>query len=271
MLSLFILAALAYGAATFAYGTRTQSDDPPALGTDAEPPGRWGRLTLALAALLHVFAIGAQCVHGDHPLKNIYLATSFGTLIAVGGFVALSRGRKLEALGPLMAPIGLCGLVLGVIFSGAERESLVPGAAGVASAHVGFASAGLAGFTLAAGVAGLYLIMERRLRRKVFRPGGGGMSLNALDRLHHRLVLLVTPIFTLAIVTGVLWIVDAGGTSHLAGRAFELAAAAIAWISSVALLVSRAIWGTRGRRSAWMTLVAFAAMLLIVVWYGVNT
>jgi ABC-type uncharacterized transport system permease subunit len=269
MLLLFIIAALAYGAATFAYGSRVGAD-PPALGT-ADPGGRWGRILLALAAALHVAAIGAQCVQGDHPLKNIFLATSFGTLITVGGYLALSRGRRLDALGPLMAPLGLVGLALGVVFSGAGRPPVVPGAAGVASAHVGFASAGLAGFTLAAGVAGLYLIMERRLRRKVFRPGGGGMSLHALDRLHHRLVLLVTPVFTLAIVTGVLWIVDAGGTSGLAGRAFEIAAAGIAWVSSVALLVSRAVWGTRGRRSAWLTLTSFAAMLLIVVWYGVNT
>lgn len=269
MLLLFILAALAYGAATFAYGSRVGAD-PPAPGAP-DPGGLWGRLALAIAAALHASAIGMQCVQGDHPLKNIFLATSFGILITVGGYLLLSRGRRLEALGPLMAPLGLVGLALGVVFSGAGRPSSVPGAAGVASAHVGFASAGLAGFTLAACVAGLYLIMERRLRRKVFRPGTGGMSLNALDRLHHRLVLLVTPVFTLAIVTGVLWIVDAGGTSGLSGRAFELAAAAIAWVSSVALLVSRAIWGTRGRRSAWLTLTAFCAMLLIVVWYGVNT
>jgi ABC-type uncharacterized transport system permease subunit len=265
MLGLFIVSAIAYGAATYAYGSHAETgDEPTGLG-------RFGRLLLACAALFHVLAIGAQCVDGDHPLKNIFLATSFGALIAVGGFLGLSRNRKLEALGPLMAPLGLVGLVLGVLFSKMGAEPTVPGAAGVASAHVALASVGFAGFTLAAGVSGLYLVMERRLRRKQFKPGTGGMSLSALDRLQHRLVLMVTPVFTLAIVTGVLWILDLGGWSQLSGRAFEVAAGGIAWLCSAGLLISRAVWGTRGRRAALLTLVAFGAMLLIVGWYGVNT
>jgi ABC-type uncharacterized transport system permease subunit len=163
-------------------------------------------------------------------------------------------------------------LALGVVFHDVTGNAgTVPGGQAVGSAHVAFASAGLAGFTLAAGVAGLYLGMERRLRSKQFRPGGGGISLQGLDRLHHRLVLLVTPVFTLAIVTGVLWTVEAGGLSQLRGRMFEVAAAGVAWAASVVILVSRAIWGTRGRRSAWLTLVAFLATLLVVVSYGVRS
>jgi ABC-type uncharacterized transport system permease subunit len=124
---------------------------------------------------------------------------------------------------------------------------------------------------LAATVAGLYLVVERRLRTKRFRPGRQGMSLTGLDRLHHRLVLLVTPVFTLAIVTGVLWILEMGGPERLLqSRLFEIAAAGIAWLVSVSLLISRATRGTRGRRSAWLTMLAFLAIVLIVVSYGVR-
>jgi ABC-type uncharacterized transport system permease subunit len=275
MLILFILAALAYGAATFAYGSRTgQVDRDEDQRDEDQGPFRYARLLLAIASALHFLAIGAQCVQGDHPLKNIYLATSFGTLIAVGGYLALARpGRGLDALGPVLAPLGLVALALGVVFHDVTGTTAgtVPGGQAVGSAHVAFASAGLAGFTLAAGVAGLYLAMERRLRRKQFRPGGGGLSLQGLDRLHHRLVLLVTPVFTLAIVTGVLWTVEVGGLEQLRGRMFEVAAAGVAWVASVVLLVSRAVWGTRGRSSAWLTLVAFLATVLIVVSYGVRS
>ncbi len=265
-LVLFILSALAYGAATFAYGSERAEDR-----SREDGPKRWARLVLALAGVLHFSAIGAQCVEGDHPFKNIFLATSFGTLIAVGCYLPLSARGRLQPLGAVMAPLGLVGLVLGVVFSGLG-EGAVPGAKGLAAAHIGLASLGLAGFALAAGVASLYLVAERRLRNKVFRPGRGrgGMSLTGLDRLHHRLVLLVTPIFTLAIVTGVLWILELGGPASLGGRAFELAAAGIAWLASVGLLVARAARGTRGRRAAMLTLTAFVAILGIVVWYGVN-
>lgn len=263
-LVLFILSALAYGAATFAYGAERTDD----RGRD-EGAAPWGRLVLAIAAALHFSAVGAQCVEGDHPFKNIFLTTSFGALIAVGCYLPLSRRGRLQPLGAVMAPLGLIGLVLGVVFSGLG-EGAVPGAKGIASAHVGLASLGLAGFALAAGVASLYLVAERRLRNKVFRPGRTGMSLTGLDRLHHRLVLLVTPIFTLAIVTGVLWILELGGPSSLEGRVFELAAAGVAWLASVGLLVARAARGTRGRGAAVLTLVAFGAIVGIVVWYGVN-
>lgn len=269
MLILFILAALAYGAATFAYGSRTADDE----RSDDHGAFRYARLLLAAAAALHFFAVGAQCVQGDHPLKNIYLATSFGTLIAVAGYLVLARpGRGLDALGPVLAPVGLVGLALGVVFHDVTGTAgTVPGGQALGTAHVGFATAGLAGFTLAAGVAGLYLAMDRRLRRKQFRPGAAGLSLQGLDRLHHRLVLLVTPVFTLAIVTGALWTVEVGGIEPLRGRVFEVAAALVAWAASVMLLVSRAIWGTRGRRSAWLTLVAFLATILVVVSYGVRS
>ncbi len=263
-LTLFILSALAYGAAMFAYGA-PRADE---RGREGSPP-RWGRLALALAAAVHVGAIGAQCVEGDHPFKNIFLATSFGALIAVALYLPLARRGRLEALGAVMAPLGLAGLVLGVVFSGLG-EGEVPGAKGLAAAHVGLASLGLAGFALAAGVASLYLVAERRLRNKVFRPGRGGMSLTGLDRLHHRIVLLVTPIFTLAIVTGVLWILELGGPSSLEGRLFELAAAGIAWLASVGLLIARAARGTRGRGASLLTLTAFVAIVGIVVWYGVH-
>ncbi len=268
ILPLFLIAALAYGAASFAYGA--DAGEP----SDAGSPGerairRRARPLLASGAIAHLVLIGLQCVDGDHPLKNIFLATSFGALVTSFGYLMLSRGRNLDALGIVVAPVGLGGLALGVVFSSVSAATL-PTGSGIASAHVAFASAGLAGFTLAAAVAGLYLVTERRLRRKQFRPGTRTMSLTGLDRLHHRLVLLVAPVFTLAIVTGVLWILQAGGPHMLRGRLFEIVAAAIAWGASVGLLVMRAAWGSRGRQSAWLTISAFLAVVLIVVSYGVR-
>lgn len=266
ILLLFIGAALAYGAATYAYGAE-MGDATQSMST--MPMRRRGRPLLAAGAVLHTLLIGLQCTDGDHPLKNIFLAANFAALVTALGYLGLSRGRRLDPIGAVIAPVGLLGLALGVAFSSVGGTA-IPSGSGIPSAHVAFASAGLAGFTLAAAVAGMYLVTERRLRNKQFRPASGAMSLTGLDRLHHRLVLLVTPVFTLAIVTGVLWVLQAGGTHVLAARAFEIAAAAIAWIASVALLVMRIAWGSRGRTSAWLTIMAFGAVVLIVVWYGVR-
>lgn len=263
MLPFFILAALAYGAASFAYGAGTDE------GSSVK---QWARALLAAAALLHLGTVGAQCVHGNHPFKSVYLATSLGLLIAVAGFLAISAKRRpMRALGAVLAPLGLISLTLGVVMGPADTD---PNSisAGLLRTHIALATVGVSGFTLAAGVAGLYLGMERRLRTKQFKPAEqSGVSLRGLDRLHWWLVLLVTPVFTLAIVTGSVVLLRAGGLEMLSERVIELVAAAIAFLATSASLVSRAVWGLRGRKAAWLTMVAFLCMALILVFYGVRS
>ncbi len=255
-LATFILAALAYGAASFAYGVE-------------EEQRRGARTLLAVAAALHLACIGALCLEGEHPFKSVFLAASLGGFFAVSSYLVFLRGTP-ASLGALMSPVGLAGVVLGVLFSGQDATPL-PGSHAIAKVHLGFATAGLAGFTLAAGLAAVYLVMEHRLRQKSFRPGQGGMSLTAVDRLHHRVVLLVTPVFTLAIVTGVLWIFQLGGPGMLRGRMFEVVASVFAWAASIAVLLARAAFGTRGRQSAWLTVASFVSVVLVMGFYGVRS
>ena len=113
--------------------------------------------------------------------------------------------------------------------------------------------------------------MERRLRTKQFTPGQSGISLTGLDRLHWWLVLLVTPVFTVAIVTGALTLLHHEGMQMLSDRGLELAAAAIAFLASTISLVARAAWGLRGRKAAWLTMIAFVCMCLILVSYGLRS
>ncbi|PRP96731.1 cytochrome c biogenesis protein CcsA [Enhygromyxa salina] len=262
MLPFFILAALAYGAASFAYGAGT---------SEGSSIKQWARALLAGAALLHTATVGAQCVEGNHPFKSVFLATSLGLLIAVAGFLAISAKRRpMRALGAVLAPFGLIGLTLGVVMGPADGVGAGVGA-GVVRAHIALATVGVSGFTLAAGVAGLYLGMERRLRTKQFQPTESGISLLGLDRLHWWLVLLVTPVFTLAIVTGAIALLRVGGPQMLSGRLIELVAAGVAFIATSAALISRAVWGLRGRKAAWLTMVAFLCMVLILVSYAVRS
>jgi ABC-type uncharacterized transport system permease subunit len=266
MLPFFILAALAYGAASFAYGAGTD---------ESSSIKRWPRALLAAAAVLHLGTVGAQCVDGNHPFKSVFLATSLGLLIAVIGFLAISATRRpMRALGAVLAPLGLIGLTVGVVMGPSATQHEV--SAGVVRTHIALATLGVAGFVLAAGVAGLYLGMERRLRTKQFQPGQSGIaqsgiSLTGLDRLHWWLVLLTAPVFTLAIVTGAIALLREEGVEMLSARAVEITAAGVAFLATTVSLVSRAAWGLRGRKAAWLTMVAFVCMALILIWYGVRS
>src|SRR5690606_18193830 len=110
--------------------------------------------------------------------------------------------RPMRALGAVLSPVGLVGLTVGVVMGPVAHVFTGQLPPGIVAIHIGASIVGVAGFALAAGVAGLYLAMERRIRAKDFRPGEGGMSLLGLDKLHYRIVLLVTPVFTIAIITG---------------------------------------------------------------------
>ncbi|MEZ4385674.1 MAG: cytochrome c biogenesis protein CcsA [Nannocystaceae bacterium] len=258
----FILAALTYAGASLAFAVERSGDS-----ERARTLARW---LLAVAALLHFITIGAQSAGGAHPFGTVWRVSSFGAMITVALFFVVARGRSLAAIGALLAPLGLLGLVAGVALD-VDPASRVPASVGLTRLHIGLATAGLAAFILAGVVAAIYLTMERRLRSRKFKPGKGpGISLTGLDRLHHRVMMAATPIFTLAIITGVLWIVRAGGVASLGDRWFELAIGGVAWIASVAVLAMRAAFGIRGRRAAILTLVAFGCTLAILGYYGVR-
>lgn len=262
MIPLFILAALAYGASTFAYGAAGRGEE----GVAPLAP----RIALSGAAALHFATIGAQCVHGDHPFRSIFLVSSFGVWVAVVAYLVISwRGRAMRALGAALAPLGLVGLTLSVVL-GPQATGALPAAPNLLTAHVALASIGLAGFVLAAGVAGLYLAMDRRLRAKKFRPDAGGMSLSGLEQLHYWIMLFVTPVFTLAVVTGALLLLREDGAELFARRGVEMVAAGVAWVASLAVLVSRVAWNLRGRNAAWLTMLGLISVLVIVVAYGVR-
>lgn len=271
MVPLFIAAALAYGAASFFYGA-VQANDASAQGEKKS----WPRWILLGAGLLHFCFIGTQSAAGAHPFESIYLALSLGSFTAVVGYLIISnKDRPMRGLGASLAPAALVTMTLSwaVDFDLAEGEAVIAGSRELLSVHIGLATLGLAVFSLAAGVAGLYLAMRRRLRQKVFRPGEEkqGLSLEGLERLHFWLVVIALPIFTLAVATGGLVLVDDGGLAMLKERGIEILAAGVAWIASVAVLVSRIGLGLRGRRAAWLTITAFAAIVVIVISYGVRS
>jgi ABC-type uncharacterized transport system permease subunit len=272
---LFILAALGYGAATVAYGLdpdETEGASRSQVARNSSSRQRRARLLLALAGLLHFCTIGAQCMRGEHPFGSVFLAGSFGALLAVVGYCLLTLARPMHTLGAVLAPVGLFGLAAGVMMGATSVHDPLPAPAhSLATAHIALATLGLAGFVLAAAVAGLYLAMERRLRAKQWKPRPGVMSLAGAERLHYQIVLLVTPIFTLAIVTGVLWTLRAGGIAGMGARWVEILMAVAAWISSVSVLVLRLALGLRGRRSAQLTLFTFVCTLLVMLWYGVRS
>ena len=124
--------------------------------------------------------------------------------------------------------------------------------------HVGLVLVAFAGFTVAAGLAGLYLWQERRLKRhertilRVRAP-----ALARLDELSARTIAVALPALTLGIVVGILRLRDRGG-----GLDALMVVTLATWFVYGTYAVLRLGTGLRGRRAAYLLLAGF---LLVAV------
>jgi ABC-type uncharacterized transport system permease subunit len=128
--------------------------------------------------------------------------------------------------------------------------------------HVGFVLAAFAGFTLAASLATLFLLEERRLHRhspdilRLRLP-----SLVVLEKLTVRTIAVSLPLLTVGLVAGFIRLdQEDKSVDSLA------AAMVIAWVVYAGLLAVR----PKGRRTAYLALAGFAIVILARVALSVS-
>lgn len=230
------------------------------------PGAKLARGVLAVGVALQLADIGIRCYARQNPVSSTPEAVAFvGFLIACGTLLAAFRYR-LTTVGAFAVPASLILVVLGRVVPAEEGgPSMTP----LGRTHIFLATLGVAVFALAAVLALLYLVQERRLKRKRFDQPGPEAPLATLDRLALRCVSIGFPIFTVALVTGAIWIARLGGLMASAARPEYLIAVA-AWVAFGALLVARVGAGWRGRRAAWLTLGGFGATLLVLFIYVIR-
>ena len=225
---------------------------------------RAAKATLLLAFLCHMIDIGQRGVHGVHPITSTAEAVSFTAWLIAGGYLLISLRYKLLVVGGFVAPVVLVLLVLARLTPGAEVASPHAALGALGRIHITLSTAGLALFALAAAVACIYLVSEAQLRHKKLGPlQQRGPALATLDAIGHRCITVGFPVFTVAIVTGAIWVAR---LPHLGMRP-EYSVSIATWGAFAALLLARTTAGWQGRRAAWLTLIGFAGLLAVVMIY----
>jgi ABC-type uncharacterized transport system permease subunit len=221
------------------------------------------RLVLAFGVLLQFADIGARCVHRLNPVSSTPEAMSFVAFLVATGYLLASLRYRLAAAGAFAVPAALVTLVLARVV---PAEAGAPEMTALGHTHIFLATVGVAVFALAAVLAVLYLIEDRQLKRKQLgRMMSRRTPLETLDRLALRCVSFGFPIFTIAIITGALWVARLGvlNAATFALRPEYLLAVAT-WVAFGVLLVARVGAGWRGRRAAWLTLGGFGGAMLVL-------
>jgi len=217
--------------------------------------GIWGvRIGwLAQTALLIVQAFDSD----GFPWGTWAGALNLFVWLVVGAYLIWGCTPRYRLLGLVVMPLAAV-LLVAAWAGGGTGVSTTDTSGWLLALHVGLMLAGLAGLTLAAGLAGLYLWQERRLKRRdtgVLRlklP-----PLEALDRLSARTALISLGVLSAGVVVGL-------GSFERGDFDVPMAVTlAICAYYAVALILRREA-GLRGRRFAGL-LVLGAALVAVVL------
>jgi ABC-type uncharacterized transport system permease subunit len=269
-----VLSALTFGAAVLLYAAASflfyldvvlasaarPSDGPlPAPRRHASPATLLTGAALAHAAYVALASLVAHVC----PIYSVHFMLSVASLFASAAYLTLRTRFRIDALGLLVAPLGLAFL-LGTFFLGKPEQE--PRLSPIfITLHVVANLLGVALFLLAGAAAVLYLVQERRIKEKRRAPRGSNLpALDTLDTAEQRFLVGGFPLLTLGIITGTYWArqLETGSTEEVMRTIFGYAT----WFLIGGVLLLRAAAGWRGRRSAYGTILglAFATAVLVI-------
>lgn len=224
---------------------------------------RIARIIFIVAGSLHTVNILFRYLEADHtPITSVHETISFFAWSIAWCHLSFRWRYTVKNSGTFAVIIVL---LLMVTASTASRE-LVPLPPEMQSwwlpLHASISIIAAAFLTLAAIGGGMYLLQERELKQKRFGFFFSRFpSLDTLDKLNQHCISIGFPLMTVGMLFGYLWTHQIWG-----GRPWQwnpkVVSAIITWLFYAGLMHQRFTLGWRGRRAAWITVVAFCAVLL---------
>ncbi|MFI1759429.1 c-type cytochrome biogenesis protein CcsB [Streptomyces sp. NPDC020571] len=263
-----------------ATGTRDVPDGPGAHG-GTEKGDLYGRVAISLTVLAFAIEAGGVLTRAlsveRAPWGNMYEFNITFTTVAVGVYLALLALKKnVRWLGlPLTTTVLLdLGLAVTVLYTASDQ--LVPALHSYwLYIHVSTAIFCGAVFYVGAVATILYLFKDSFENKLASGGTPGRFASSVLDRLPaaasldkfaYRVNAAVFPLWTFTIIAGAIWAGDAWGRYW--GWDPKETWSFITWVAYAGYLHARATAGWKGRKAAYLALVAFGCWLFN--YYGVN-
>jgi cytochrome c-type biogenesis protein CcsB len=235
-----------------------------------EKAARLATAFLGLGTILLLAGIISRGIANGHvPWGNMYEFSITGSFAFSAAYLAALRKYDLRWLG-LFISFGIL-LALGTAITLLYRDSapLVPALKSPwLIIHVSTAIICGGIFLLANIIAGAYLYLDR-YEQMGARPVWALRipSLETLDQLSYRLIAFVFPLWTFSVIAGAIWAESAWGRYW--GWDPKETWAFITWVAYAAYLHARVTVGWRGRRAAWLCILAGSTFLFNYVYVNV--
>lgn len=233
--------------------------------------GRGATTLLGAGALAHTFVIGMQTVEVGHvPFAGTTQAISTFVWLLALAYLYTETSTEERGMGVFVLPI----IVVVQLLPAIREPGVEPRSALFESplfwAHVSSLLFAYASFGLAAVIGVTYLLQFKEIKAKHLGYFYTRLpSLQSLDVMNSRATFIGWALMTLGILVGVLWTVQAqaSGSVDVRVQAMHVAdpkifVALITWMIYTFQLIARRAIGWRGRRSAYLSAVGFATVLL---------
>ncbi|MEU9067916.1 c-type cytochrome biogenesis protein CcsB [Streptomyces sp. NPDC048109] len=263
-----------------ASGSRDVPDGPGAHG-GTEKGDLYGRIAVSLTVLAFAIEAGGVLTRAlsvkRAPWGNMYEFNITFTTVAVGVYLVLLLLKKnVRWLGLPLATTVLLDLGLAVTVLYTASDQLVP-ALHSYWLYIHVSTAIFCGAVFYVGAVGTILYLFKDNFESKLASGGtpGRFASSVLDRLPsaasldkfaYRVNAAVFPLWTFTIIAGAIWAGDAWGRYW--GWDPKETWSFITWVAYACYLHARATAGWKGRKAAYLALVAFACW--IFNYYGVN-
>ncbi|WP_308491762.1 c-type cytochrome biogenesis protein CcsB [Microbacterium terrisoli] len=233
----------------------------------------FARIGTSLVWLGFLFHLGADVLRGVAagrvPWANMYEFALTGMLLVVAVYLAVLFRYDLRFLGALVT--GLVVLLLGgsvLAFYVVVAPLVDPLKSPWLVIHVFVASLATAFFTLTFGLSLLQLMQTRREHKLIVADGKpvrtwGFLktlpSSEALESLAYRFAIVGFIFWTFTLIAGSIWANDAWG--RFWGFDTKEVWTFVIWVLYAGYIHARATRGWRGTRSAWLSVIGFAAVI----------
>ena len=271
-MALYTLAFFAH-AVEVAWSVKTPANSVKKTKLDFSRTERVGRLASAFMVLGFLLLSTGVVFRGISanrvPWGNMYEFSITGALAFSGAYLFALKKYKLRWLGLPVSLAVLLTLGTAITLLYRPRAPLAPALKSTwLVIHVSAAIISGGVFLLANCVAAAYLILDR-YEQKGVRPilAQKLPSLEVLDNLSYRLVALVFPLWTFAVIAGAIWAESAWGRYW--GWDPKETWAFITWVAYAAYLHARVTVGWRGRKAAWLCLFAGSTFLFNYIYINV--
>lgn len=226
----------------------------------------WGKRLIWVGMTTHIGTVAVALVDGHSSrLLSMPDGLLLAALLLVVGYVGLSRFHAVQQVGTLVAPLA-CLMLTALVFlePGAQTGRGAGGATLII--HITLAFIGTAAFSLAFLISVLYVVQARQLKKKKFGKLFRSLpSLDELDNVNFRCVSIGFPVYTAAILLGVVWLAKSGASDKPFYTGYLLATSS--WLLYGIVLQSRITAGWRGMKAAVFTIIGFVAAAGVIVTY----